>query len=133
MKKSEDIPSVNEQGTGQAQHRRRMFLLLHGAILLASFSGVTQKLASGYPLFSLPNLMFYAGTLLLMGLYAVCWQRVLQAFPLSFAYANKGINQIWILLWSWLFFGEAIGIKTILGALMIVSGIVWLGVQGADG
>lgn len=99
---------------------------LQASIFLFSFSGVFLKLASQQTWLSFYNLLFYALALMVLGVYALLWQQILRWFPLSIAYVNKGLGQVWTLLWSLLLFGEALGWKTLLGAGIIIAGVLLL-------
>lgn len=101
-------------------------LLLHAGLLVFSLSGVCLKLAAQSAFLSGPNLLYYGLALALMGIYAVVWQLVLRRFPLSFAYANKGVGQLWILLWSVLIFQETVNLKTVIGVGIILVGVFLL-------
>ena len=59
-----------------------------------------------------------------MGLYAVLWQRVLMRIELSMAYMFKGTSLIFVMLLANVLFDEQIAWNNILGAIIIISGIV---------
>lgn len=107
-------------------------LLLHAGLLVFSLSGVCLKLASQFDFLSVSNLLYYGLALALMGVYAIVWQVVLRRFPLAFAYANKGVGQIWVLLWSVVIFHETISLKTIIGAGIIILGVLLLRPNDAE-
>lgn len=65
-------------------------------------------------------------TISVMGIYAVLWQKVLSIIPLNRAYLYKSSGIIISLMYAYIFFGEEITVKNILGALMIVIGILIL-------
>ena len=44
--------------------------------------------------------------------------------PLISAYANKGVTVIWGLLWGYMIFDEAITVRKVLGAAVIIGGII---------
>ena len=62
--------------------------------------------------------------ILLLGIYAVIWQQVLKHLPLVFAYANKAVTVIWGLLWGYLIFSEEVTPNKVLGAVIVIAGIV---------
>ena len=64
------------------------------------------------------------GAVSVMGLYAVLWQQVLKRIELSVAYMFKGTSIIFVVLLAYLLFGEQITWNNILGAVIIVVGIV---------
>ena len=64
------------------------------------------------------------GAISVMGLYAVLWQEVLKRIELSLAYMFKGTSLIFVILLACILFGEQITWNNIVGAIIIVSGIV---------
>ena len=59
-----------------------------------------------------------------MGVYAICWQQVLKRIELSTAYMFKGTSLIFVMLLGYAAFGETITIMNIIGAVVIVLGII---------
>ena len=59
-----------------------------------------------------------------MGLYAVLWQQILKRIELSMAYMFKGTSLIFVMLLAYVFFDEQITWNNIVGAIIIISGIV---------
>lgn len=59
-----------------------------------------------------------------MGLYAVLWQQVLKRIDLSLAYMFKGTSLIFVMLLAYVLFDEQITWNNIVGAIIIISGIV---------
>ena len=57
-------------------------------------------------------------------IYAFGWQKVIKHLPLTTAYANKAITVIWGIVFGILFFHERIGIKDIIGAVIIIAGVL---------
>lgn len=106
--------------------RIRNILLLHLAILFRSGVGIVAKTASAYRFLSLPFFKLYALELLMLLAYAFFWQKILKKFDLSVAYANLGVYIIWGLIWGAVFFGEQIKLNNVIGALVVISGIVVL-------
>lgn len=101
----------------------RIFIL-HIILLVFSLSTVLSKLASGEKFLSLRFCGFYAGIILLLGIYAIVWQQLIKHLPLIFAYANKAVTIIWGLIWGYLLFSESITLNKIIGALVVIAGIV---------
>ena len=106
---------------------KKYYFLLHGGFFLFSFSAVSLKVASGYESFSIPFLAFWGLALFILFLYAILWQIILQKFPLSTAFANRGIVVVWGILWGMIIFREQITFGKVLAAALIVTGIVILG------
>lgn len=110
----------------------KTLLLLHGVLLVLSLSGVLSKLASAQKFLSLPFFMLYGGVILILAIYAVVWQQVIKRLPLTFAYANRAITVVWGIIWGLLFFGEKVSLPMLLGASLIVGGIVLYATDGSD-
>lgn len=106
-----------------AKTRMWAYLAVIGAFLIYSFASVFTKLASGHPFLSWPYLLWLAGAVAVLGVYAVLWQQILKRMPVSDAYMFKGTSLIFILILSWLFFGEAITVTNMIGAALIIGGI----------
>lgn len=101
-------------------------VLLHLCFFIYSFVGVAFKWAVRYPLTDIRMYMFIGIGGLILVVYAVLWQKVLQLMDLSTAYSNKGIVIIWTLLWAMMFFKEKITLMNIVGSIVIILGIVLL-------
>ena len=101
----------------------RIFVL-HIVLLVFSLSTVLSKLASGEEFLSMRFCGLYAGIILLLGIYAIVWQQLIKHLPLIFAYANKAVTVIWGLIWGHLLFSESITPNKVIGALIVIAGIV---------
>ena len=62
--------------------------------------------------------------ILLLALYAIGWQQVIKRLPLSVAFANKAITIVWGIIWGFLFFDEQVTLGKLIGAVMVIIGIV---------
>lgn len=101
-----------------------LFVILHIMLMIYSTGGIFSKIASGESFLSFRFCLFYGILLLLLAFYAFGWQQMIKRMPLTTAYANKAVTVVWGLIWGLLFFGESITPGKILGALMVVGGIV---------
>ena len=63
--------------------------------------------------------------------YAIGWQQILKRLPLTVAFANKAITVVWGIIWGAVFFQEAITPPMIVGAIIVMAGIVLFSI--ADG
>lgn len=108
------------------KNRVLAFILMHIGFLLYSFYTVTGKIAAKYDFLSFYFCLFYCALIAILFVYAILWQQVLKVIPLSFATANKAATIVWGMLWSFLFFKEEITLKKILGAVVIIAGIILL-------
>ena len=72
------------------------------------------------------NLIFiaYFGLVVLLFGYAILWQQVIKHFEISKAYSHRGIIILWSMLWSVFLFGDTIQWNHLLGAAIIIVGIV---------
>lgn len=105
-------------------HKRWMWLALIGINLVYACTYICMKMASPYAFLSAPYILWVAGAIGVMGVYAVLWQQVLARVPLSTAYMFKGTSLIFVLLLSAMLFHEEITWQNVLGSFIIVSGIV---------
>ena len=99
------------------------YLLLYGAFLFFSCSGIMGKLASGYPTFSPGFLFFYGCELAILAVYAFIWQQVLKRFELITAYANRPVVTLLGMVWGVVLFHESIRWNMLPGAALIFWGI----------
>jgi len=124
--------------TGSATDKKHSFLwlvVLHAAFLIYSTSTLVSKLASGEDFLSIRFCGLYAAMIILLGIYAVIWQQILKRLPLVFAYANKAVTIIWGMIFGYIIFGEQITANKIIGAVIVIAGIVLFsfGERDADG
>ena len=90
--------------------------------LYASVS-IATKYASQHEFLSKAYCVGVICAVFILGLYAVCWQQILKRVELSTAYMFKGTSLIFIMLFAFALFGEAITIMNVIGAIVIVIGI----------
>ena len=102
----------------------KTYLALIGVNLVYACTSIFTKMASRQEMLSLPYLLWIAGAVGVMGVYAVLWQQVIKRMPLSTAYMFKGTSLIFVLLISALLFGEAITVNNVIGSAIIITGIV---------
>lgn len=102
----------------------KTILLLHVLLFFYSLFGICSKLAAGYPFLSKEFIFFYGMVILNLGIYAICWQQIIKRIPLVMAFANKAITVIWGIVWGKLFFHEQITLSKIIGAILIIIGII---------
>ena len=102
----------------------RTYLALVGVNLVYACTSICTKMASRQEMLSWPYLLWIAGAIGVLGLYALLWQQVIARMPLSTAYMFKGTSLIFVLLFSALLFGEAITTNNLIGSAIIIAGIV---------
>ena len=59
-----------------------------------------------------------------LAIYAITWQQILKKVPLSIAYVNKATTIVWGLLISSFLFKENISLTNIVGAIVVIIGII---------
>ncbi len=99
-------------------------VFLQLSILILSLAGIFAKKASAVGFLSVEFITYYCLILFIMGIYAILWQQIIKRFELSVAYANKGTLIIWTFIWAVIFFQETITLNNILGAVLVIAGIV---------
>lgn len=104
--------------------RMRTLFGLHLLLMMYSISGIFSKLAAGTDFLSLQFCLYYGGVLALLGLYALGWQQILKRLPLTTAYSNRAVAIVWGIIWGAIFFSEPISVCKILGAVLIIAGVV---------
>jgi len=97
---------------------------LHLLLMVYSMSGICSKKAAGEAFLSLPFCLYYGGVILLLVVYAIGWQQIIKRLPLTTAFANKAVTVIWGIIWGAVFFQEPVTIGKVIGALMIIAGVV---------
>ena len=92
--------------------------------LLYACVSIFTKLASQQEFMSWNYMLCLIGAVGVMGLYAVLWQQILKRIELSLAYMFKGTTIIFTMLFAHWLFGEQITWNNIVGAAIIIIGIV---------
>lgn len=109
---------------GGLSRRSKVLLALHLLLALYSISGVLSKLAANQPFMSMGFVLCYGGSLLILAVYALGWQQIIKRMSLIAAYANRAVTLIWGIVWGALFFGESVTTLKVVGALIVLSGVV---------
>ena len=102
----------------------KYYILLHVLLMVYSISGILSKLAAKVVFMSIPFILLYLGIVFLLRIYAIFWQQIIKALPLTIAYANKAVSVIWGLVWGILFFHEKLTLGKLIGICLIVTGII---------
>lgn len=100
------------------------YLALVGVNLVYACTSICTKMASRQEMLSWPYLLWIGGAIGVMGVYALLWQQVITRMPLSMAYMFKGTSLIFVLMFSVLLFGEGITMNNVIGAVIIITGII---------
>lgn len=102
----------------------KYLIILHIILGIYSLSGIASKFAAQESFLSFRFILFYGIVLAGLFVYAIAWQQVIKHMPLISAYANKGVTVIWGILWGYFIFHEEITVRKIVGAVIIIAGIV---------
>lgn len=87
-------------------------------------TSILSKAASRYPFLSWKYLICFIGIFVTLGSYAILWQQVIKRFKPSVGYSNKSVSLIWTMIFSSLIFNERITLYNIIGAIVIIIGVV---------
>ena len=98
--------------------------ILIGVNLLYAGVSIFSKLASQQEFLSWKYLLAFAGSVGVIGAYAILWQQIIRRIELSTAYMFKGTTIIFTMLFAHWLFGEQITWNNIAGAIIIIVGIV---------
>lgn len=105
------------------------FLFMHIAFLVYTLYPLLGKFATRYEMLSFQFVALYCVVFAILFLYAILWQQVLKRIPLTTAIANKSITIVWGMIFGLLLFSEGISLKMLIGAVLILSGILILSTE----
>ena len=108
----------------------KLILALQLVVMLYTLSSVAAKMASGQAFLSLPFIVYYGVEILILGFYAIAWQQIIKRCDLSVAYANHSMAILWSLVWTVIFFHEALTVKNIIGVLIVFAGTMIVNSDG---
>jgi len=94
------------------------------ANLLFSVASIFTKIASFKIIGSIEYFIYLGCTALVMLIYAILWQQILKRTDVTLANMFRGTSLLFTLLFSYLIFDECISIRNIVGAVIIVVGII---------
>ena len=119
--------NVTEESNKAAERLTiRNVLFLTFAVAIYSSAGFFSKLASGYDSLSLPYIGCLGGVVIVLGIYAVLWQMVLKRVPLNHAYLFRSLGVVFGLAIAYLAFHESISWQNLLGAAIVLCGLLIL-------
>ncbi len=107
------------------------YILLHLIIFIYSLGGICSKTAASKDFLSFDWIVMYGLVLISLAVYALLWQQILKKIPLNTAYASKAVTVIWGMIWGVVIFRESISPLQIIGALVILAGIVLMVTGGS--
>lgn len=108
------------------QKKIKNILLLQGAVVIYTFSGIMSKNVSANGDNPLKMLFFLGMEFVFLGVYAILWQQLIKRFELSVAYANRSMAVLWSMLWAVCFFGDRITVKNMAGVLLVAFGTLMI-------
>ena len=106
------------------REKLKYYIFLHIELLLFSLGGICSKMAAQNEFLSFKFIFWYGIVIANLGVYAIVWQQIIKHLPLTTAYANKAVNIAWGILWGAVIFHEQITWNMLLGALIVVIGVV---------
>ena len=108
-------------------------IILHLFMALYSMTGIASKFAAGEEFLSFRFFLFYGIVLFGLFVYAIAWQQIIKHLPLITAYANRGVTVIWGIIWGYFIFSEEITVRKLIGAAIIICGIVFIVTADPEG
>ena len=109
-----------------------VFVALHLILAIYSIGGIFSKMAAKTTFLGLDFCLYYAGIILILGIYAIVWQQIIKELPLTVAFANKAVTVLWGIIWGIMIFDETISLVQIVGALLIIIGIVLYSIDAGE-
>ena len=111
----------------------KTILALNVLLMFFSLGGIFSKLASKQLFLSLKFILCYGALLFIMFVYAIGWQQVIKRLPLTMAYANRAVTIVWGIIWGLLFFNEKLNVGKIIGAVIVISGVLLYVTESDEG
>ena len=111
----------------------KTILALNILLMFFSLGGIFSKLASKQPFLSLKFILCYGALLFIMFVYAIGWQQVIKRLPLTMAYANRAVTIVWGIIWGLLFFNEKLNVGKIIGAVIVIAGVLLYVTESEEG
>lgn len=105
-------------------NRIKDYIILQLIIIIFAFSSAISKVASMQEFLSFKFILFYGLLLVTLFVYALAWQQIIKKFPLTIASVSKATTIIWSMLIGYFLFNEAITIKNVIGAIIVIIGII---------
>ena len=111
----------------------KTILALNILLMFFSLGGIFSKLASKQSFLSLKFILCYGSLLFIMFVYAIGWQQIIKRLPLTMAYANRAITIVWGIIWGLLFFNEKLNVGKIIGAVIVIAGVLLYVTESDEG
>lgn len=104
--------------------RIKNIIMLQGVVVIYTISSIMSKNASANSGEPFKFLFFLGMDFIFLGVYAILWQQMIKRFELSTAYANRSMALLWSMIWAYVFFGDDITLKNIIGVLLVAVGTI---------
>ena len=111
----------------------KTILALNVLLMFFSLGGIFSKLASKQSFLSLKFILCYGSLLFIMFVYAIGWQQIIKRLPLTMAYANRAVTIVWGIIWGLLFFNEKLNVGKIIGAVIVIAGVLLYVTESDEG
>ena len=111
----------------------KTILALNVLLMFFSLGGIFSKLASKQSFLSLEFILCYGALLFIMFVYAIGWQQIIKRLPLTMAYANRAVTIVWGIIWGLLFFNEKLNVGKIIGAVIVIAGVLLYVTESDEG
>ena len=111
----------------------KTILALNILLIFFSLGGIFSKLASKQSFLSLKFILCYGSLLFIMFVYAIGWQQIIKRLPLTMAYANRAVTIVWGIIWGLLFFNEKLNVGKIIGAVIVIAGVLLYVTESDEG
>ncbi len=115
---------MNNTGSTSPKVTIGTILFLAFAVAIYSFSGILSKLASQQDFLSFLYICYFAGIIVVLGIYAILWQIALKKVDLSQAFLFRSLGIVYGLLIAYFIFHEHISTQNIIGCALVMSGLV---------
>ncbi len=102
----------------------KSFISLHFLFVLYSLTDLFGKAAASFPFNDVRFFLLYGAVLAVLFVYAIGWQQMIKRLPLTTAFSNRAVTVFWGLVWGVLFFQEELNVLKVLGAAIVVAGVV---------
>lgn len=112
------------RGRVMGTEQKKSLFALHILFMVYSVASLMSKLAAGHEFLSFEFVALYGSMIVVLAVYALVWQQLLKRLPLATAYANKAVTVVWGFIWGILFFAEQITPLKIVGAILVIAGVV---------
>lgn len=99
-------------------------VLLQVVVIIYTLTSIVGRKAAGTEILSLQFILFYGLDIVILGIYAICWQQMIKKFDLSVAYANRAMAILWTAVWARFIFKDTIGLKQLIGIMVVMIGTV---------